>query len=88
MADNEAMTLVLDALRRIERKQDEQGKEASLTSERISRLEIQVTQLSTQLAEEHRKLEMLEEIKDKGMGAKSIVAWLIATGIALASYLR
>ena len=69
---------------RIEEKQDKHTEQLSKIDSRLAVVEAKMVQQEAI----NKRVQALEALKDRGLGVKQIVAWLIATGIAVASYFK
>ena len=76
--------MILQSLARIEGKLDAHAVDIAANGQRLAVLEAKM--------EAQKKIndqvENIAKLTNQGMGAKGIVAWLIATGIGIASYFR
>jgi hypothetical protein len=79
IVSEETVKIILNMLNQINTKQDAQAAQLTQISERLATIE------TKQAAQDkiNDKVSGLEEIKDKGMGAKTVIAWLIAMGLSL-----
>ena len=83
MADD-VIKMIIENLRRIEGKQDTHTAQLAKIDSRLAVVE---EKMGEQVAI-NKRVQELEALKDRGIGIKQIVAWTIATGIAVASYLK
>jgi K+/H+ antiporter YhaU regulatory subunit KhtT len=84
MAEDGMTKLLMDNLIHIRDSQEDITDKLSDISQRLARLEEKTNGYNKLAAD-------VEELKteiNKGLGVKDIVAWLIATGIAIASYIK
>ena len=83
MADD-VIKMIIDNLRRIEEKQDTHTAQLAKIDSRLAVVEAKMVQQEAI----NKRVQELEALKDRGLGVKQIVAWLVATGIAVASYFK
>lgn len=83
MADD-VIKMIIENLRRIEEKQDTHTAQLAKIDSRLAVVEAKMAQQEAI----NRRVQELEALKDRGIGVKQIVAWMIATGIAVASYFK
>lgn len=80
MADD-VIKIIISKLDRIETKQDQQAAQLGKIAERLAAIEVKQAQQD----KINEKVCNLEEVKDRGTGAKNILAWIVATGISIAA---
>ena len=83
MADD-VIKMIIENLRRIEGKQDTHTAQLAKIDSRLAVVEEKMGQQEGI----NKRVQELEALKDRGIGVKQIFAWLIATGIAVASYFK
>lgn len=83
MADD-VIKMIIENLRRIEEKQDTHTAQLAKIDSRLAVVEAKMVQQEAI----NKRVQELEALKDRGLGVKQIAAWLIATGIAVASYFK
>ena len=83
MADD-VIKMIIENLRRIEGKQDTHTAQLAKIDSRLAVVEEKMGQQKAI----NKRVQELEALKEQGLGVKQIVAWLIATGIAVASYFK
>ena len=83
MADD-VIKMIIENLRRIEEKQDTHTAQLAKIDSRLAVVEAKMVQQEAI----NKRVQELESLKDRGLGVKQIAAWLIATGIAVASYFK
>ena len=83
MADD-VINMIIDNLRRIEEKQDKHTEQLARIDSRLGILEIK----EKDQAKVEERLRKLESLKDEGVGIKTVLLWLITTGIAVASAIK
>ncbi|MGL5271290.1 MAG: hypothetical protein ACRC7I_12360 [Selenomonadaceae bacterium] len=78
MADD-VIKIILNKLDRIETKQDQQAAQLTSIAERLAAIEVKQVQQDRI----NEKVCSLEEVKDRGTGAKNVLAWIVTTGISI-----
>lgn len=81
---DDVIHIILCKLDKIDAKQDAQAAQLTQISERLAAMEEKQRQQEKINAE----VDSLHELKNKGMGARAVVAWLVTTSIALAALFR
>lgn len=81
--NDELTTAILNKLNTIEARQTKQDEVLRTISERIARLEARLDMHDEKLKENEESVDDLEEIKNKGMGAKNVVLWGISVVLSL-----
>lgn len=81
---DDVIHIILCKLDKIDAKQDAQAAQLAQINERLAAMEEKQRQQEKINAE----VDSLHELKNKGMGVKAVIAWLIATGISIIALFR
>ena len=84
MTEDYTHQMIITALNRIQDGQDNMQNQLGDINSRLSRIEEKTNSYDKLAAD----VEGIKKEINKGMGVKEVVAWLVATGIALASYFK
>ena len=87
MSTNETTDIILQALARIEAKVDAQAVENGKIGERLAALEANSKLYDTQFQKLQEEMADLQARNNRGMGGLQTLLWIIATGLAAASFL-
>lgn len=81
--DETTVQLILNTLNQINKKQDTQAAQLTQISERLAAIE------TKQAAQDkiNEEVQTLQELKDQGMGAKNVLAWIVSIGFSLIALL-
>ena len=82
--DNDTLRVILSQLEAIQRKQDTQGEQLRLITERLATMETK----QYQQEDLKKSVDNLESIVDRGMGAKYVICILVSFALSVLSLIR
>lgn len=76
---DEVVKIILNKLNQIDFKQDAQADQLSAINSKLAAIE-EKQKYQDKINDE---VQNLQELKDQGMGAKSVIAWIVSIGLSL-----